>query len=257
MRRILAAMAFVLLLAPADAFAQGYLRQPVSTSPAGQNAIAEQAGVDTAALLTLYMRQLASTGQPPSQSDIDEATRQYFTNGAAVSTVPTSGPGAAYFQNGAAVMSYGASPSPTPTAAAPTATVQPAAVPAQAPPVVPVAVPQPVPVSPPVETPSAAEADTTSATTTANSAAGVTEAQAANPTSPPAAAPVINISVPAPVQPLVQTIVVPAAEPELVLQCPPPPSFFSRIAPALGGLLFGGFAVALWSRPRMIRNQRT
>jgi len=116
-------------------------------------------------------------------------------------------------------------------------------------------VPQPVPVSAPTETPAAAEADTAGATTAANSAAGVTEAQAANPTSPPAAAPVINISAPAPVQPLVQTIVVPNPEP--ALQCPPPASFFSRIAPALGGLLFGGFAVALWSRPRMIRSQRT
>jgi len=256
MRCILAAMAFVLLLAPADASAQGYPRPLASRSPGAQNGIAEQAGVDTAALITLYMRQLASTGQPPSQSDIDEATRQYFTNGAAVSAVPTSGPGAAYFQNGAAVMSYGASPSPTPTAVAPTGTVPPAAVPAQAPPVVPVAVPQPVPVSAaPAEPPSAAEADTTGATTAAYGAAGVAEAQAANPTSPPAAAPIINISAPAPVQPLVQTIVVPGAEP--ALQCPPPPSFLSRIAPALGGLLFGGFAVALWSRPRMIRNQRT
>ncbi len=257
MRRILAAMAFALLLAPADAFAQGYLRPPASGPPAPQNAVANQAGVDTAALLTLYMRQLASTGQAPSQSDIDEATRQYFTNGAAVSTVPTSGPGATYFQNGAAVMSYGGSPSPTPTAVSPTGTVQPAAVAAQVPPVVPVPVPQPVPVSPPAEAPTAAEAEPTAATTTANNAAGVTEAQAANPTSPPAAAPVINISAPAPVQPLVQTIIVPGAEPEPVLQCPAPPSFLSRIAPALAGLLFGGFAVALWSRPRMIRNQRT
>ena len=257
MRRILPAIAFVLLLAPAGAFAQGYLRQPASGPPTAQNAVANQAGVDTAALLTLYMRQLASTGQPPSQSDIDEATRQYFTNGAAVSTVPTSGPGATYFQNGAAVMSYGTSPSPTPTAVAPTGTVQPAAVPAQAPPVLPVPVPQPVPVSPPTETPTAAEAEPTGATTTANNSAGVAETQAANPTSPPAAAPVINISAPAPVQPLVQTIIVPGPEPEPVLQCPPPPSFLSRIAPALAGLLFGGFAVALWSRPRMIRNQRT
>ena len=253
MRRLLAAMVLVLLLAALapKAGAQGYLRQQVqpAITPAQT---AAQATYDNATMLALYMSQLASSGRAPNQSDINEAARQYFTNGAAVSTVPTSGPGAAYFQNGAAAVTYGATPAST--VPAPTATVQPASV--YASPAAPALQPVPVPV--PVRAPddttaaAAAPADTSTAT---SSAPGVTEAQAANPTSPPAAAPVINISAPAPVQPLVQTIVVPNPEP--ALQCPPPASFFSRIAPALGGLLFGGFAVALWSRPRMIRSQRT
>jgi hypothetical protein len=33
-----------------------------------------------------------------------QAVRDYFTNGAAVTSVPSDGPGAAYFQNGAAAL---------------------------------------------------------------------------------------------------------------------------------------------------------
>jgi hypothetical protein len=68
-----------------------------------QAGIAAQASFDTSYLLALYMTQLAAAGAPPSQADIDEAARQYLTNGAAVTCVPSAGPGADYFRNGAAV----------------------------------------------------------------------------------------------------------------------------------------------------------
>ena len=245
MRR-LAAMVLVLLFAPRASAQQRTLQPQVQPAPAATLTPA-QAGYDTATLLALYMSQLASSGKAPSQSDISEAARQYFTNGAAVSTVPTSGPGAAYFQNGAAAMSYGATPAPT--VPAPPPVVQPAAV--------------PVPVSAPDETatPAEASADTT---TPASTAPGVTEAQAASSASPSAVAPPAAASptTPAPpVQPIYQTIVVspppgqPAPDTEPDATCPPPPSFLSHIAPAFGGLLFGGLAVAVWTRPRMLRNR--
>ena len=262
MRRFLVAMVLLLVLAPLapKAWAQGYLRQQVQPAMTpGQTSA--QATYDNATMLALYMSQLASSGRAPNQSDINEAARQYFTNGAAVSTVPTSGPGAAYFQNGAAAVTYGAAPAPT--VPAPTATVQPAAV--YAPPAAPALQPAPVPVPP------SAPDDTTTATTSApdtrtagSNALGVTEAQAANPTSQaaiaPPPAPTASPYPPAPVQPLYQTILVstpPAPEPEPALRCAPEPSLFSRIGPAFGGLLFGGLAVALWSRPRMIRTRRS
>ena len=246
MRR-LAAMVLVLLFAPRASAQQRTLQPQVQPAPAATLTPA-QAGYDTATLLALYMGQLANSGKAPSQSDISEAARQYFTNGAAVSTVPTSGPGAAYFQNGAAVMSYGATPAPT--------------VPAPPPVAQPVAVPVPVPLSAPDETatPAEASADTT---TPASTAPGVTEAQAASSSSPSAAASPAAASptTPAPpVQPLYQTIVVsppaqPASDTEPEATCPPPPSFLSHVAPAFGGLFFGGLAVALWTRPRMLRNR--
>jgi hypothetical protein len=251
MRRLLAAMVLVLLFAPRAWAQQRYLQPQVQPAPAATLTPA-QTGYDTATLLALYMSQLATSGRAPSQSDISEAARQYFTNGAAVSTVPTSGPGAAYFQNGAAAMSYGAAPAPTAPASPPV--VQPAAVP--------VPVPVPVPASAPDETATsgAAPADTSAP---ASTMPGVTEAQAANPSSQSAGAPPAAASAtPAPpVQPIYQTIVVstppaqPAPEAEPEATCPPPPSLLSRIAPAFGGLLFGGFAVALWTRPRMLRNR--
>jgi hypothetical protein len=255
MRRILAAMVLVLLLAP-RAWAQGYLRPQVQSAPAPAP-IAGQASYDNAALLALYMSQLASAGRAPNQNDIDEAARQYLTNGAAVSTVPTSGPGAAYFQNGAAVMSYGAAP--VPPVPAPTATVEPAA--ANAPTGAPAEAPEPVPV--PIPAPvTAPEDNTTSDTVAASKASGVTETQAPNPPSQAAAtapAGATNSYPPAPAQPLYQTILVStplASEPGPGDRCPPAPSLASRIAPAFGGLFFGGLAVALWSRPRMIRTRR-
>jgi hypothetical protein len=254
MRRLIAATVLILVLSP-KAWAQGYARPPAAPPPIpGQTAT--PASYDTAALLAVYMSQLASSGRAPNQSDIDEATRQYFTNGAAASTVPTSGPGAAYFQNGAGVMSYGASPSPTPTAVSPTATAPAPSAPAPAPPVV----APPVTVYAPSDTTTAAPSpDDTSPP--ASTTPGVTEAQAASPMSQAAAASPAPVAAqpPAPAAPpIYQTILVstpqaPAPEPDSAVQCPPAPSALGRVASAFGGLLFGGFAVALWLRPRMIR----
>jgi hypothetical protein len=104
--------------------------------------------------------------------------------------------------------------------------------------------------------------DTTTETVAASTAPGVTETQAPDPTSQAATtapAPATNQYPLAPAQPLYQTTLIstpPASEPEPGLRCPPAPSLLSRIAPAFGGIFFGGLAVALWSRPRMIRTRR-
>ena len=101
MRRPLAAIALFLLLAP-QASAQVGGGQAARTLPTPAE-IAARASLDTSALLAAYMARLAAAGNAPSQADIDEATRQYFTNGAAATSVPSSGPGAEYFRNGATV----------------------------------------------------------------------------------------------------------------------------------------------------------
>jgi hypothetical protein len=102
MRRFLAAI-LVLLLAPvaSERLAAGEARMAPT-----QAEIAAQASFDTSYLLWVYMTQLAAAGAAPTQADIDKATRQYFTNGAEVTGVPASGPGAAYFQKGAEVTAY-------------------------------------------------------------------------------------------------------------------------------------------------------
>jgi hypothetical protein len=86
----------------------------VLVAPASANAQALDGGVDLGGgfmnpaaylLLQLYGLQAEQQAAMP-QADRDELTRraaEYFTNGAAVTGVPTSGPGAAYFQNGAEV----------------------------------------------------------------------------------------------------------------------------------------------------------
>lgn len=102
MRRTLSAIVLVLLLAP-DASAQPIAAGQLARTGAMQAEIAAQASFDTSYLLALYMTQLAAAGAPPSQADIDEAATQYLTNGAAVTGVPSTGPGAEYFRNGAAV----------------------------------------------------------------------------------------------------------------------------------------------------------
>ena len=102
MRRALSAIVLVLLLAP-DAWAQPIAAGQLARTVPTQAEIAAQASFDTSYLLALYMTELAAAGAPPSQSDIDEAARQYLTNGAAVGGVPSTGPGAEYFRNGAAV----------------------------------------------------------------------------------------------------------------------------------------------------------
>ena len=112
MPRALAAILLVLLLAP-EASAQVTSGQTAGMAPV-QAEVAAQASFDTSYLLALYMAKLAAAGKAPSQADVDEAARQYFTNGAAATSVPSSGPNAAYFQNGAAVTAL---PSSGPSAA--------------------------------------------------------------------------------------------------------------------------------------------
>src|SRR5271155_4494413 len=102
MRRTLAAGVVGLLLLARTAAAQTTTPEPVSpaTPPLqGEGVAAAQASVQTSYLLALYMMALANAGTPPSPADIDEATRQYLTNGAAATGVPSSGPRAAYFTN--------------------------------------------------------------------------------------------------------------------------------------------------------------
>jgi hypothetical protein len=84
-------------------------------APGTASAQAPDAGLDPASggfmnptaylLLQLYGLQAEQQASMP-QADRDELARraaEYFTNGAAVTGVPTSGPGATYFQNGAEV----------------------------------------------------------------------------------------------------------------------------------------------------------
>ena len=278
MRRLLAALVLVLLLAP-EAWAQtgGEHERTLPT----QAEIAAQASLPTSYLLSLYMMQLASAGTPPSQSDIDDATRQYFTNGAAMTSVPTGGPGADYFRNGAAVTGV---PSSGPGAAyfqngAKVLAYYP-------PPVAPVEKPAGEVVAGPVASASAAPAipavedagvqSPPAATEAASAVAPMPwpsawgcptcatpeqiEAALANAsrreTSPPPAQTANAEPAPAP-----STGVSPATEPVSpsatgpAVNCPSGPSPLSRIGTVLGGALLGGLVVVLWSRPRSLRVQ--
>jgi hypothetical protein len=263
MRRALAASVLVTLLAPL-AFAQTATGQPVRTVPT-QPEIAAQATFDTGYLLAFYMMQLAAAGAPPSQADIDEATRQYLTNGAAVTSVPTSGPGAAYFHNGAEVMAF---PSRS-VAPAPDATVSAGAASVASEPYEEAAGIPPAPASgeeaPQAGTsaPQAAPASEIRAGSTgltcapleieAAMAIASQFATAAAPPPPATACPPTNASTPAPqrAEPAPPAVEQPAT------QCPAGPSAPSRLTPALGGALLGALAAALWSRSRPVRTTRT
>jgi hypothetical protein len=248
---------------------------PVRTAPV-QAEIAAQASFDTGYLLALYMRQLAAAGMPPRQADIDEATQQYFTNGAAATNVPASGPGAAYFHNGAAAMG---APSSGPGAAyfhngaevtaypvsGVTSKEGPAgqadggvSVPASsegdasvegtgarnepnmpaapAPPQVRVPQLQPGTSCSPLEI----QAAMALATQFANPSSAMPAASACPPTPPPRL-----VALP------VEMASTSASGTEV--KCLPAASGWSRVASALGGLLFGGLGVALWTRPRQLR----
>jgi hypothetical protein len=285
MRRALAAIVLVLLLAP-EASAQVAAGPPPPMAPTPAE-IATQATFDTSNLLALYMTRLAATGAAPTQADINEATRQYFTNGATATSVPTSGPGAAYFQNGAAVTGV---PTSGPGAAyfhngAEVTAYYPA----------PQVTPAPVPageVSTEVVRSQSYEEDASVQRSLVSTAgAGPTGALAAEParfsgvpagartatglTCSPleieaaiaiasqfatAAAPQPSASscTPSIASPLVPPLAdtapaAPAQAAEPALNCPPGASFLSHIVPALGGALFGGLVIALWSRPRPLR----
>ena len=259
MRSLFAAVVLVVVLAP-EAAAQMSYGQTARTAPVPPE-VAAQATFDTSYLLALYMTQLAAAGSPPSPADIDKAARQYFTNGAAVVGVPTTGPGAAYFRNGAEVMAY-----PTPRAAPATATPVPApagyvrteplevdagvAAPAGTPGVVGSA-PTPELPAPANEArgPTCPPSEIAAAMAFASQFASAEAPRTAPACPPPSASPT---PIPAP------PTVAPAAESavEATPLCPAGPSVLSRIAPPLGGVLFGGLAVVLWSRPRLARAAR-
>jgi hypothetical protein len=266
MRRLLPAMALLLILAPAASAQMAPPPQPPPVPIPAQ--IGAQAGVETSYLLALYMTALANAGRAPTPSDIDEATRQYLTNGAAVTGVPGSGPGsayfqngagvtavpgsgaaAAYFQNGASVLAYPSSTAVPAAPAAPTAMVNvdagPGAVISA-----PVAVDAGAPESTddatsPAAAPVPSAAVSAGWTPPAVSAELPAETSATYATTPPAA-PSCPQCTPTPQAPAIISI----AQPEASLACPPGPSPLERLATGLGGALVGGLAVVLWTRPR-------
>jgi hypothetical protein len=262
MQRLLAAVALVLLLAR-PALAQAPPPSPPLPPAAGVNV---QASVEASYLLASYMAALANAGLPLSQSDIDEATRQYLTNGAAATGVPTRGPAAAYFQNGAAVTGV---PTSGPGAAyfnngsqvlayyppprsAPAETAQPPATEVDAGSSsgsgeeagAPDAAEETGPVAMPTE--AAPPAPTTGPTT--ETAVVPVEAPAAPPPGPTSCPPCVAATTPPPAL---------ATSPTESPASPPGPSTIGRVGTALGGALFGGFAVFLWSRPRPPRTGRS
>jgi hypothetical protein len=279
MRRALAAIVLVLLLAP-EASAQVSAGQPARIVPV-QAEIAAQATFDTSYLLALYMTQLAAAGTAPSQTDIDEAARQYFTNGAAMTSVPSSGPGAAYFQNGAAVtgvansgpgaayfhngaevMAYYPAPQVTP---APVATgeagaglvgsesyeqdagVQRATASTEDAAPMGAAAVQPAPTS---EVRAGASMWPTCSPLEIEAAMAIASqfsTAASRPSATSCTPSIASTSVAPPAETAPTSAVAPAPN------CPPGPSALSRIAPALAGAFFGGLGIALWLRPRPLR----
>jgi hypothetical protein len=262
--RLLLVAILILLLAP-EASAQTAAAQPPRTVPI-QAEVAAQASFETSYLLALYMTQLANAGTPPSQADIDEAVRQYLTNGAAVTGVPASGPAAAYFRNGADVLAYerpGGAPAPGATPDAGTSSTETShaedagaqrTVPGGeqvAPGVVATAEPAPRAV---LQAGASMPAGTACATLDDLETAMAIARQFRTGASPTATSPPTPATAPTPVPPCVQTTPPAAAQP--APKCPSGPSLLSRIAPALGGALLGGLAVALWSYPRPLRVPR-
>jgi hypothetical protein len=282
MRPTAAVLLFVLLLAPV-ASAQGTGASQARTVPTPVE-VAAQASLDTGSLLAVYMGQLAAAGTPPSQADIDQAARLYFTNGAAVTSVPTtgpraayftngaavmavpsSGPGAAYFHNGAAVMAY--SPAPAfsrarePTAGADAGTVgnarspedasTPSALPGPEQPVAPVGTAASQPIAAPPTGPSTATGPTCSPLEI--EAAMAIARQFALAAAPAPAAPSSSpVPVPSPGPQLAE--LASASISEFAPRGPAAPAVVPHLAAAgLGGALFGGFVVALWLRSRSRR----
>ncbi len=72
---------------------------------AAQGGLATPAAAQTYLLFELYAAQAQqlSTLPPAAQEELARRAQEYMTNGAEVAAVPTSGPGAAYYTNGAEV----------------------------------------------------------------------------------------------------------------------------------------------------------
>jgi hypothetical protein len=271
--RTLLAIVLVLILAPEASAQPVAAEQPARTVPI-QAEIAAQASFDTSYLLALYMMQLAAAGAPPSQADIDEAVRQYLTRGAAVTGVPSAGPGAAYFRNGAAVTGVPSSGPgadyfhdgarvmayPTPRVTQAQSATSPAGADSLA--------------SEPSEQDAGASQEAAAATgegaqTRASEvqpgcspleleAAIAIAGQFATGAAPAASGAVYlpsaasnQILLPLEMAKAVETVRARMAGP--APRCPECPSLLARIAPALAGAVLGGLLVALWSRPRPLR----
>ena len=278
MGRTLAALLLLMLLAP-DASAQ--VAQVSSGGPAGAPlVVATQASFDTGYLLAAYMAQLASSGTPPTAADIDEATRLYLTNGAAVTGVPSGGPGAAYFQNGAEVTGV---PTTGPGAAyfqngaEVTAYPSPRVAPAQETTVAAGAAAKPSVASEEdagvartgseegvanVTTASPSPQSQSGASTASDLTCSPRELEAAmafasqfataaapEPSYTHATAP---ISVAPSLAPATETIPT-LAKAATAIACPSGPAVWSPYLAAAIGAILGGLAVVLWSRPRALR----
>jgi hypothetical protein len=278
----------MLLLAP-EASAQVAVGQfaRIAPTPTEMEALAS---FDTSYVLASYMTQLAAAGSKPSRADIDEAVRQYFTNGAAVASVPSSGagaayftngaavtgvpssgPGAAYFHNGAEVMSYYAAPQVPPApettgeAVAPsvgsespeehagaqrtTASTEKAA-PMEVPAV------QPEPTSE-VQGAGGTATELTCSPVEIKTAMAIARQYAMAATPPLSAVPRAPATASTPILPVERT---PTVATEPAPNCshglppgPQGPPFLSRIAMVASGAFLGGLAVALWMRPRTLR----
>jgi hypothetical protein len=183
-----------------------------------------------------------------------------------VTSVPTSGPGATYFQNGAEVMAYYPAPPGTAVAdetrkvsAVPPVQSESYAGDAGAQGVVAstqeAALPGAAAAEPPPTSGVRAGASTTTGLTCSpleiEAAMAIARQFATAAAPPPSDTWCTPSNASAAVPPPAETVPASAAEP--APNSPPRPSLFSRIAPALGGALFGGLAVALWVRPRPLR----
>jgi hypothetical protein len=266
-------LAFLALLPPLETSAQVSVGAS-GRAPPLQAQTAVQASFDTSYLLALYMTQLAAAGVAPTQTDIDEAARQYFTNGAAVTSVPTSGPGAAYFTNGAAVtsvptsgpgaqyfingaevMAYSQPPRPAPTPV--TYGEESAALPDAGSPESDAgglrSVAAALEVAPQPSTTAEAQLEGSAMGLTCSpreieAAMAIASQFASVPATPPATscAPCIYSTCPSSPEISVPSVVKP---PRI---CSPGPSVWSRIGPALAGAFLSALAVSLWLRPRRL-----
>ena len=227
-----------------------------------------QATFDTGYALALYMERLAAAGSAPTQADIDEAARVYFTNGAAATGVPTSGPraayskhgasvtpaprggaGAAWFHDGAGVLAYRAVPAsppapPSPPAEAPavdaggTEAVAPARPNASAPPAAP-----PPAVSPAPPAGAGPSGPTCSSQELETALAIGKEYALASPTAGPAAPPVTEaapVAAPPPRAAPAPTVV-PAAPSACASETP-----WTRIVPSIAGALLAVAGAMFW-----------
>jgi hypothetical protein len=61
----------------------------------------QQLNYQQAYLLYLYQQQVAAGSVPYTPAQLGQAASEFFTNGAAATSVPTTGPGAAFYNNGA------------------------------------------------------------------------------------------------------------------------------------------------------------